>query len=106
MDENKKDHPEGCRCFLCQGGHCAWCGGYHGRHPLVKLIFILVVLAVVFWLGVQIGEVKSLYAGYGWGGYGPGGYRMMGSYGPGNAYYGYGPGMMGWYWPNATSTQK
>ncbi|KKU91746.1 MAG: hypothetical protein UY23_C0001G0352 [Candidatus Jorgensenbacteria bacterium GW2011_GWA1_48_11] len=100
MDENKKNHPADCRCWMCEGcGSCC-----QGRRHWAWLIVKILVILIVFWFGVKVGELKS-FIGYSWG-Y-PGGYSNMrsmmwgGNYGA-NAY---GPGMMGWYW-NATSTEK
>lgn len=105
MDEKNTNHPEGCRCWLCQGHGMHCCGRHHWAWLLVKLVIIV----LVFWLGVKVGELKSMIGysrGYPGGGYY---YNMQSMMRGGNAAYGptgYGPGMMGGYWLNATTTQK
>lgn len=72
MNDGMK-HPEGCRCDECAGyGHMhhmhmngMCCHGYTGGHKLIKIIIGLIILAVVFWAGVKIGEIKSFYGVYG-----------------------------------------
>ncbi len=100
MDNNNKEgmqgNHDGGRCMMCSmhGGMCGGCG----KHHFLRIVLKLIVLALVFWAGVKIGELKGYYeAGY------FGSPRMMwgaqnGAYGPG--------GMMGWYWNGATTTAK
>jgi len=60
-----------CGAGVCGGCGCGWHGGWL---KIVRCIFALVVLVVVFMLGVKIGELRGvLEAGRG--------YRMMGGYG-------------------------
>jgi hypothetical protein len=35
-----------------------------GGHKLIKIIIGIIILAVVFWAGVKIGEIKSFYEVY------------------------------------------
>jgi len=95
---------DGCGC----GGGCgcgdmgSWRGGMH--HHMLKRIICLIVLAITFWAGIKIGELKGRVE-YGWSGYS----RMMGhGYGDTGSYP-MRPGMMqGWGWDNGygTSTQQ
>lgn len=95
MDTKEMQDHSGC-------GWCGACGHRHGGHLIIKILVVL----FVFWLGVQVGEIKSiLRAGYTGGGYG---YGMMTPYyynERGQAYYGL-PGMMGWASQSATTTKK
>ncbi len=114
MEENKKEHPEGCMCMACRGKMWSECHGW--KFHFLKGLIIALILVVVFWLGVKVGEYRDGYYGRGWHGapymyrmmWGDGGYGygpgMMGGYGRGF----YGPGMMnGWYGGrNSTSTQS
>ncbi|MEK7195305.1 MAG: hypothetical protein AAB655_01265 [Patescibacteria group bacterium] len=106
MEDNKKD--EGQKCPVCHGmhGHLGcWGYGGHGRHFLLRIIIMLAIIALVFSVGVKLGELKSYFGG------GYYGNLMMRGYG-GNFdqyYQGYpmGPWMMyggsGWQ-PATTST--
>jgi len=95
--EDKKSKEAMCegdhQCGSCQGcddkgmmgmGHC------HHHRPW-KIVFRIVVLLFVFWLGMQLGEVRTyIHSGYGMmGGYDPY-YMMDGGYGPDS----YGPSGM------------
>ncbi len=101
MNDEMK-HPEGCRCYDCMGydhmrhmhmnGMC--CHGYMGGHKLIKIIIGLIILVVVFWAGVKIGEIGALY-----GVYSPRGIYMMRGISPDSWY-----GMMGGYYALPTST--
>ena len=81
MEQNKYDHPPGCRCMMCGGGQRA-----------LRWILGIIILLIVFCLGWKLGEISSFLRG-GYYGMGPG---MMQEYGN-PYYYGYGPGMMGGY---------
>jgi len=48
-------HPHGCMCWRHTGMH----GSYGFGFWILRLVFGLAVLLVVFWLGVKIGEVKT-----------------------------------------------
>ncbi len=72
------------------GNHCDHCNGMWGHrsnrgwHLVAKIL----ILAIVFWLGMQLGELRA----YTFGGFGPG---MMGGWGyggmmDGGGYYGNG----------------
>lgn len=79
--QEKHDHSESCgHCKECCCSHEHSFGGHSPSHWIIKII----ILAIVFWLGVQFGEIGS-YQRFG----GP----MMSGYGSGS-YYGPGPGMM------------
>jgi hypothetical protein len=80
-------HPEGCKCDVCQGKTCGMCGmggGYMGRHScwyhVIRWILGLAIILIVFSFGVMIGELKGELSNSG--------YRMMRSYngGYGQAY--------------------
>ncbi len=88
------NHPEGCRCWMCQGrGMCAYHGGHLGGwgFRLFRVILLAILVAFVFAFGVKIGEFKAELGGYGGfrensysrmmirGGYG--GYGMMPQWG-------------------------
>jgi hypothetical protein len=99
MEEMNKDkHAEGCDCYACKGqkmcgmyGHC--CGGH--RHVLLRWLLGLLILVIVFWLGVKIGEFKGAFGGYGSYYYGmPRHMRSFNRPMMKNGYWGY-PRMMG-----------
>ena len=80
------------------GGMCkGMCGGGHGHHALVWVIKI-VILVVIFWLGVKIGEIKGALEG----GYFRGS-RMMMQYGYDGNDANYAPMMYGRYSQDGTS---
>lgn len=97
-------------CPMCQKG---WMGsGMCGQHHWMHIIIKIAVALLIFWCGVQFGELKSAvrnaYSYYG-GGFG---YGMMSGYAGNRAqtYYVSGPGMMGnWAYTavsGATTTKK
>ena len=86
--DNKKDTADGtkvCACLTCHdhgsmhGGTCCCCHG-GGRFSILRIVLVVLLLIFVFWFGVKVGEVKSLFYGagpnrymmmhYGYGGYG------------------------------------
>ena len=86
MDETKDGMKSGMngKCPMCGGNHTMWgCwGGMHRRGPW-SIVIRIIILIIVFWIGMQVGEHRTLRGGYmmrgGFGG-GRGGY-MMGGYG-------------------------
>jgi hypothetical protein len=71
----------GCTC----GCGCGWAGG----HRLFRVILGIVILLVVFWVGVKVGEFKVLIGEIGRGGYGNRyAYPMMQGGGQGQQFYG------------------
>ncbi|MFA5942060.1 MAG: hypothetical protein WC798_00065 [Candidatus Paceibacterota bacterium] len=75
-------------------GECAKCGmGMCGEKHWMHVVIKIAIALIIFWAGVQFGELKGMlratYGGYSGVNYG---YGMMGSYGTGNRVYG--PGMM------------
>jgi hypothetical protein len=89
MDEQKKEGKGNvCTCGCC-GSHngmmgmgCA-CGAHGGTRMLFRLLLVIIILILVFWFGVRLGELRESIRGYG--GYGSYGYapmRMMQGYGP------------------------
>lgn len=64
-----------CNCMNCRGGH---------RHMLIRLILGLIILAIVFCLGVKIGEFKGEFGGQGRHGF----YGQRGMMGYPNIYQG------------------
>lgn len=59
---------------MCHGnesanGWCGCCGGwsYHkmGHHGMIRLILAIAILAIVFKVGVEFGEFKGEFGGYG-----------------------------------------
>jgi len=61
MEDTKNNqaqqNADGCKCFMCRGGING--NGCGHRHFFLRLIIKLVILALVFWFGVKIGEFKS-----------------------------------------------
>lgn len=88
MEEHKKHHEE-CDCRDHGGMCCGW--GRHGKHSLLKWALLLFILIGAFWIGVKVGELKSL---------------LRSEFGYGSSYYtnsmmqgfngGYGYPMMNW----------
>ncbi|MGC9610925.1 MAG: hypothetical protein ABSE68_01775 [Minisyncoccia bacterium] len=111
MEDMKKEHPEGCKCEMCENGSCKgmMCKGmWHrgccgGKHHILRWILGLAILAVVFCGGFKLGViVGSINGGFGYSNHG--GYRMMLRGGDYNAY---GPWMMGGrYYQTSTSSGK
>lgn len=63
MEEAKMENGQKCSCGQhCGCGHPCGCG--HGRH-LIKCLLGILLLAVVFALGVKLGEFKAEIRGYG-----------------------------------------
>ena len=107
---NKDHRHEGCRCNgVCREGFDAngCIGCWVSRRRLLKIVFVLVLLGFVFWLGLMLGELKSILRGEGFSGsfmYRHG--SMMSPYNNRGSYYGNG-GMMNSEWdtdPNAPSS--
>src|SRR3990167_584383 len=77
MEKNNKESKEsgiGDSCDHCHG----FMGHNHGYHKYFVLRWVLgvVILVIVFWLGIKIGEFKG-YLASGMGGYGYGHHRGM-----------------------------
>ena len=89
---------DGCNCGGMRGCGYGWCRG--GRHHLMKIAIGLIVLAVTFWAGVKIGELKAYLSGAGYGGR----YGMMRLYGNSDGGYGAGGAMMRGYFDNSASS--
>jgi hypothetical protein len=104
MEDNKKDHPEGCKCLMCKSNEWSKCHGW--KFHFLRGLFMALILGLVFWLGVKAGEFKGGRYGMAWGRT-PRMYRMMkGSEWKNQGFYG--PGMMSggkWQQGSATSTQ-
>jgi hypothetical protein len=84
MDEQKNKN--GMDAGTCGNWCCKWKGCGSGRHFLIRWLLGLAILAIVFAVGVKIGEFKQEMRGtYGdrFGRHGFYGYRMMGGYGSG-----------------------
>lgn len=78
MDEKTKHMCEGCMHGFCGGGHGA-----------LRWVIGALILIMIFWMGMRIGELKSeMYGDYGYGRYGNQTRMMRGGYNV------YGPGMM------------
>ena len=78
-----------------ENGSCAKCGvhGTCGQHHWMHIVIKIAIALIIFWAGVQFGELKGLIHGA-YGGYGRG---MMGGYYGGEVNRAYGPSMMyGW----------
>lgn len=69
-EERKKEGKNVCDCGCCGShtgmmGMCS-CGAHGGTRMLFRLLLGLIILALVFWMGVKLGELRSeLYYGYG-----------------------------------------
>ena len=63
MENNQttSGHPVGCKCLMCMG-ICRMCGFGH-RYILLRWLLGLLILIVVFWLGMKIGEFKGAFEG-------------------------------------------
>lgn len=84
MEENKPMNSDG-----HMHDHMGCCHGFGHKHFLLRLLLGIAILAVVFCLGMRIGEFKGEFRSGFYGGYGR---PMMGGYDSDNAWYG--PGMM------------
>ena len=91
MEEMKKEnHPEGCRCMMCNhasGKACmsGWCGCGCHRHAVARWVLGILLITFIFCAGFWFGNMAAVfrYSGYG-DGYG---------YGMHSRYY---PNMMQW----------
>ena len=71
---------------------------------ILRWLVGIVILVLVFWMGVKVGELKQvMYSG---GNYGIRGQYMMLRGDSGQGTYFYGPGMMGLWNGQTTSTTK
>lgn len=81
MDQNRNGfgHSENCRCQSGMGsGMCRMCSFGH-RFVLLRWLLGIIILGLVFWVGLMIGEFHGMYGdsfgrGYGMG---SGHHRMM-----------------------------
>ena len=110
MENNKCDKcQDGCECSSCNGakgcgchhGHCD--GVCFGHHRTGRWVIKVLVLLFVFWVGTQVGEMKSEFRSqYG---YPMGAYRMQGYQGY-NAYGSTDAARQGGGAPAASSTPR
>lgn len=91
MDETNKEQATFEPCSMCRKYGCSH------RHYALRWILGLIILAIVFWLGIKLGEFKGAFGGY-YGGYF--GERHMRFNRP-MMYGQWGPGMMGNYFYQA-----
>jgi len=92
-DSNEKCGEECCSHKKC-GEHCGHGFGCYKSFFFVRWLFGFIILAIVFAIGVSIGEFKGEVGRYGnYGGWDDRGYSKMMQYGS----YNYGPGMMRGY---------
>lgn len=62
-----------CACGTCpMGKTCACgygcgCGWAHGHH-IFRVVLAIVIVLVVFWIGMKVGEVRTMLGEYGYGG--------------------------------------
>jgi len=82
MDERKsKDMKKGERCLCgCDGSGMGCACGWHHGHTLFRLLIGVILLILVFWFGVKLGELRESirgYRGYNGTNYGSYGYRPM-----------------------------
>jgi len=97
MDTERQSQKQ---CGGCGG--CEWSGNergtgcMHGQRHWAHVIIKICVALIIFWCGVQFGELKAvLHRGY------PSPYWMMGDYGRNQFYYTTDGGMMGNGWPSS-----
>ncbi len=84
MDETEKANMNNGMCGRCgQGVHSGYCGHWHGgRHILLRMLLMIVILLITFGVGFKLGEFKgsfgrdSFFAGRGMHGLTP--YMMHG----------------------------
>ena len=57
-----------CMCGCDGSGMGCGCGWHHG-HSLFRVLLGLIILAMVFWFGVKIGEIRQEIRLNGYGGY-------------------------------------
>ena len=113
MKEGMEHNHNGNNCMFCHGHHCekcgmcSHCGGFcphcGGRHMILRWIVGIIILVLVFWMGVKVGELRQvMYSG---GSYGIRGGQYMMLRDSGQGTYFYGPGMMGLWGNQSTSTK-
>ena len=66
---NNQQHPEGCKCWKCQGNQCGYCRKHNPWYHLARWALGILVIVIVFWLGLSLGRIE--------GELGVGGGRMM-----------------------------
>ena len=68
-------------CSMCGGGMngCACGHRCHWGWGILRVVVALFVLAIIFWMGVMIGELRALTGGFR-------GARMMSAYGTQQSY--------------------
>ncbi len=76
-------------CSCSEGCTCSCGCGWQRGHRMFRVIIGLIILALVFWVGVKIGELKTLVMRSGWGYGGYYGHTMMMGYPGGYGGYGY-----------------
>lgn len=59
MDNNMSGHGQGCMCPNCGGNHAMM--GFGHKYFLIRLLLGLIILSMVFWIGMQIGEFKGAF---------------------------------------------
>jgi hypothetical protein len=79
MDTNEKVHCDGCKNPGCQCDN-VWAGRC-GHHRITHLIIKVLAIGLIFWCGVQLGEVSGRFH------HRHHGYQMMQSYGGNNFEY-------------------
>ena len=78
-------------------GHMCGMGSLHcyGRHQITHLVIKVIIILIIFWFGVKVGEMRSFFYGNGYGNFPFGNmmYRNQNFYNPNDGDW-YGPGMM------------
>ena len=78
MEERKNTSQEGMKEGVCGPMCMCGCGcGWPRGHRMFRVILGLIILALVFWVGVKVGEFKTMIernSAYGFGGYSAGYY--------------------------------
>ncbi len=60
-----------CACGTCPAGRMCTCGcgcGWAHGHRIFRVVLAVAIVLVVFWIGVKVGEVRTMLDGYGYGG--------------------------------------
>ncbi len=62
---NNQQHPEGCKCWKCQGGQmdCGYCRKHNPWYHLARWALAILVIVVVFWFGLFIGRLEGQLGG-------------------------------------------
>jgi hypothetical protein len=60
----REEQKQKCMCGCDGSGSGCMCGWHHG-HMLFRMLIGLIILVIVFWFGVKLGELRESIRGYG-----------------------------------------